>query len=221
MISKFNQIEELFKEIDSALKRKIMIFVIGGVVLLQQGLKPATKDIDLIVETKEEFMLLQNTLESIKFILKIPNIEYKNMNLNQIFIRDDFRIDLFQKEVCGRFSISKEMMKRAVTVLDLEKIKLAFCSNEDIFLFKTMTEREGDLEDCIGLAQRGIKWNIILNELKNQIKQSSQDVWITWVGERLDILEDKGLNIPVMKEINQLREKYFEEYEKKYLKKLK
>lgn len=37
MISKFNQIEELFKEIDSALKRKIRIFVIGGVVLLQQA----------------------------------------------------------------------------------------------------------------------------------------------------------------------------------------
>ena len=215
MISKFNQIEKLFKEINSTLKRKIRIFVIGGVVLLQQGLKPATKDIDLIVETREEFILLQNTLKSINFIVKIPNIEYKNMNLNQIFIRDDFRIDLFQKEICGRFSISKEMMKRAVTFLNLEKIKLAFCSNEDIFLFKTMTEREGDLEDCISLAQRGIKWNIILNELKNQIKQSSQDVWITWVGERLDLLEDKGLNIPIMKEINQLREKYFEKYEKK------
>ena len=215
MISKFNQIEKLFKEINSTLKRKIRIFVIGGVVLLQQGLKPATKDIDLIVETREEFILLQNTLKSINFIVKIPNIEYKNMNLNQIFIRDDFRIDLFQKEICGRFSISKEMMKRAVTFLNLEKIKLAFCSNEDIFLFKTMTERGGDLEDCISLAQRGIRWNIILNELKNQIKQSSQNVWITWVGERLDILEDKGLNIPIMKEINQLRERYFERYEKK------
>ena len=215
MISKFNQIEKLFKEINSALKKKIRVFVIGGIVLLRQGLKPATKDIDLIIETREEFILLQNTLKSINFIVKIPNIEYKNMNLNQIFVRDDFRIDLFQKEVCGRFSISKDMMKRAVTALNLEKIKLAFCSNEDIFLFKTMTEREGDLEDCISLAQRGIKWNIILNELKNQIKQSSQDVWITWVGERLDLLEDKGLNIPIMKEINQLRERYFEEYEKK------
>jgi len=215
MISKFNQIEKLFKEINNALKMKIRIFVIGGVVLLQQGLKPATKDIDLIVETKEEFIILKNALDSINFTVKIPNIRYKNMNLNQIFVRKDFRIDLFQKEVCGKFSVSKGIMKRAVTVLDLEKIRLSFCSNEDIFLFKTMTEREGDLEDCISLAQRGIKWDIILNELKNQIKQSSQDVWITWVGERLDLLEDKGLNIPIMKEINQLREKYFKEYEKK------
>jgi len=215
MISEFKHIEELFKEINDSLRKKVKVFVIGGAVLLQQGLKPATKDIDLVVETKEEFMILKNALNSINFTVKIPNIEYKNMNLNQIFVRDDFRIDLFQKEVCGRFSISKEMMKRAITVLNLEKIKLNFCSNEDIFLFKTMTEREGDLEDCISLAKRGIRWDIILNELKNQIKKSRQDIWITWVGERLDLLEDKGLNIPIMKEINQLRKKYFEKYEKK------
>ena len=215
MISEFKQIEKLFKEIDASLRKKVKIFVIGGAVLLQQGLKPATKDIDLVIETKEEFMILKNALNSINFTVKIPNIEYKNMNLNQIFIRDDFRIDLFQKEICGRFSISNGMMERAITFIDLEKIKLNFCSNEDIFLFKTMTEREGDLEDCISLAKRGIKWEIILNELKNQIKKSRQDVWITWVGERLDLLEDKGLNIPIMKEINQLREKYFEKYEKK------
>ena len=216
MISEFKQIEKLFKEIDASLRKKVKIFVIGGAVLLQQGLKPATKDIDLVVETKEEFMILKNALNSINFTVKIPNIEYKNMNLNQIFIRDDFRIDLFQKEICGRFSISNGMMERAITFIDLEKIKLNFCSNEDIFLFKTMTEREGDLEDCISLAKRGIKWEIILNELKNQIKKSRQDVWITWVGERLDILEEKGVNIPIMKEINQLRERYFKEYEKEH-----
>ncbi|OIO62453.1 hypothetical protein COY26_02840 [Candidatus Woesearchaeota archaeon CG_4_10_14_0_2_um_filter_33_10] len=216
MISEFKQIEKLFKEIDASLRKKVKIFVIGGAVLLQQGLKPATKDIDLVIETKEEFMILKNALNSINFTVKIPNIEYKNMNLNQIFIRDDFRIDLFQKEICGRFSISNGMMERAITFIDLEKIKLNFCSNEDIFLFKTMTEREGDLEDCISLAKRGIKWEIILNELKNQIKKSRQDVWITWVGERLDILEEKGVNIPIMKEINQLRERYFKEYEKEH-----
>ena len=216
MISEFKQIEKLFKEIDASLRKKVKIFVIGGALLLQQGLKPATKDIDLVIETKEEFMILKNALNSINFTVKIPNIEYKNMNLNQIFIRDDFRIDLFQKEICGRFSISNGMMERAITFIDLEKIKLNFCSNEDIFLFKTMTEREGDLEDCISLAKRGIKWEIILNELKNQIKKSRQDVWITWVGERLDILEEKGVNIPIMKEINQLRERYFKEYEKEH-----
>jgi hypothetical protein len=76
-----------------------------------------------------------------------------------------------------------------------------------------MTEREGDLTDCISIATtQDPDWNIILEELKHQIKQTKQDVWITWVGERLDILVERGLNIPIMKEVDNLREEYYEKY---------
>ena len=74
-----------------------------------------------------------------------------------------------------------------------------------------MTEREGDLEDCIALAQRELHWGTILSELKEQIEHLNNPVWITWVGERLDILKERGLNIPIMGEVNKLREKYFED----------
>lgn len=74
-----------------------------------------------------------------------------------------------------------------------------------------MTERDGDLDDCISIAStQGINWDVILTELKHQISFSKQDVWITWVGERLDILVERGLDIPIMKEIDILREKYFD-----------
>ena len=78
-----------------------------------------------------------------------------------------------------------------------------------------MTERNGDLEDCIKLGIPGINWKIIIKELQNQIKQSNQDVWITWVGERLDLLEDKGLIIPIMNKFDKLRDQYFKNLEKK------
>ena len=78
-----------------------------------------------------------------------------------------------------------------------------------------MTEREGDLVDCISIATtQNIDWKVILGELKNQIKRSKQDVWITWVGERLDILEERKLDIPIMKEIDRLREDFFNNLEK-------
>ena len=47
MISDFKQIEELFKKVDQQLKNNIDIYIIGGAVLLYQGLKSATKDIDI------------------------------------------------------------------------------------------------------------------------------------------------------------------------------
>jgi len=53
-------------------------------------------------------------------------------------------------------------------------------------------------------------------ELINQIKQNGEDVWITWVGERFDELIKKGVSIPIIKEIDKLRDDYFKEIEEKY-----
>jgi len=215
MITNYDRIEEFFKEVNDILEKNIDLFVIGGAVLLRQDLKGGTKDIDLVVNSKAEFMEFQKALEKLDFKPQIPKKEYDHMNLNQIFQKKDFRIDLFYKEVCGKFSLTKGMMQRAEITQDLEKIKVLHCSNEDILLFKTMTERDGDLDDCVRIAVLGIDWKIIIKELQNQIKQSKQDVWITWVGERLDLLEDRGLDIPIMDELDKLRNKYFEDLEKR------
>ncbi|MEK6967492.1 MAG: nucleotidyltransferase [Nanoarchaeota archaeon] len=216
MISEFKQIEELFKDIDNVLHHKIKVYTIGGAVLLEQGLKIATKDIDVVVETKKEFVELQHSLQKIGFKSQSIGKEYSRMNLSQIFQRGEFRIDLFEKEVCGGFSLSKGMIGRARKVISLDHIEVYLCSNEDIFLFKAMTEREGDLTDCESLVGAAVGWDIIIDELKSQIKMSKQDVWITWVGERLDILEDRGMVIPIMNDLNILRNKFFDEFEKRH-----
>ena len=215
MITNYDQIEEFFKEVNNVIEKKINLYVIGGAVLLRRDLKDGTKDIDLVVDSKAEFMEFQKALEKLNFKPQIPGKEYEHMNLNQIFQKDDFRIDLFYKEVCGKFSLTEGMMQRAEMTQDLDNLKVLHCSNEDILLFKTMTERDGDLTDCIQIAVPGIDWKIIIKELQDQIKQSKQDVWITWVGERLDLLEDKGLEIPIMNEFDKLRNKYFEDLEKR------
>ena len=214
MISEFEDIKNLFIEIDRHLKKELSVFVIGGAVLLYHGLKPSTKDIDIVVNTSNHFKAFEKALKSAGFEPKFPSKDYERMNLDQIFVRRDFRIDIFHKAVCKGFSLSKEMVNRTEDILSLTNLKVNLCSNEDIFLFKTLTEREGDLEDCISLAKRGLDWNIILKELINQI-HSGQDVWITWVGERLDLLEEKGLSIPIMPEINRLREEYLQDFEKR------
>lgn len=102
------------------------------------------------------------------------------------------------------------MAKRAREYLILERLAVYLYSNEDVFLFKTMTERSGDIEDCISLAKRGVEWEIILDELKNQILLSGQNIWITWAGERLGILADEGLYIPILGEVERFSEEYYE-----------
>lgn len=215
MISNFKEIIELFEKLDKVVGSKINIYVIGGAVLLEQNLKLLTKDIDLVVDTKHEFTTFQHALIKFGFKPQIPGKEYSHMNLSQVFQSNEYRIDLFKKKVCKQFSLSKEMMLRARKSISLNNLQVFLCSNEDIFLFKTMTEREGDLGDCENLVFPGINWKIIIEELKNQIENSKQDIWITWVGERFDILQERGMIIPIMNELNKLRLKYFNDLEKK------
>ena len=216
MMSDVKQLEQLFQEIDQSLTDNVPIYIIGGAALLYQGLKTATKDIDVILEDTESYDVFVKTLLSLKFEKREPTEVYKKMEIDIILERKDFRIDTFLKTVCKKVQLSNGMKDRAVPILKLEKLNVFLCSNEDIFIFKSMTEREGDLEDCIALIQRGIKWNNILNEIQSQIRRSGEDVWITGVGERLDLLEEKGLNIPIMKKINKLRDEYFYNLEKQF-----
>lgn len=213
MISRFEEIKRLFEELDSAVEGKIHFFMIGGGVLLFHGLKPATKDIDLVVGTEEEFVECGKALKKIGFETKLPDSGYKHFNLSQIFTRDDFRIDLFNKKVCRGFSLSSSMAKRALKEVSLRNVELNLCSLGDIFLFKTMTEREGDLSDCIALARMGLDWNAMLAELKHQV--SGNDIWISWVAERLELLQERGLIIPIMAEIAEMVEKYYLHLEQK------
>ena len=214
MISDFKQIEELFGETDQQLTSTINIYIIGGAVLLYQGLKPATKDIDLILPNKESYNALLESLTSLGFKRKKPTETYKKMEINIILEKGDFRFDLFLQKVFKKISLTNKMKNRAINILKIKHLNVFLCSNEDIFIFKSMTTRKGDLEDCITLAKRGINWDIILKEVQSQIKHSGEEVWITWIGERLDILEDEGINIPIIKEINELRDNYFKQIEK-------
>ncbi|MBN2368020.1 hypothetical protein JXC34_03300 [Candidatus Woesearchaeota archaeon] len=213
MISAFEQVEELTKEINKILETRVKLYIIGGAALLYREMKTATKDIDAIVIATQEFMEFQKALEKLGFKKKLPGKEYSRMKLSQIFERKEFRIDLFEKEVCRRFSLSGNMIKRAEQVINLDKVKVFLCSNEDIFLFKTITERPGDILDCINLASTTeFDWNIVLQELKDQT--SKQEVWITWIGERFDLLEDRGLVIPIKKELDKLIKKFFKNLER-------
>ncbi len=219
MISELKQIEDLFKEIDNGLTKKVKVYIIGDAVLLFQGLKPATKDIDIILEKKDEITSFEKALISIKFKTVTPTAEYKNMELDKIFVREDYRIDVYLKRVCKKFSLSNDMIKRSIKIQYLKNIYIHHCSNEDIFLFKCLTERPGDLDDCKELAKKGLKWDIIKDEMINQINKIGQDVWITRIGERLHILQDMGITIPIMKDIDKLSDDYYKKLEKEQKKK--
>ncbi|MBI4440010.1 hypothetical protein HY638_03485 [Candidatus Woesearchaeota archaeon] len=216
MISEFSQLDEIFEELDRTLNGKVNFYVIGGAVMLYHGLKVGTKDVDIVVGSRKEFIATEKSLKKSGFTTKLPSTEYSKFDLNQIFIKGDFRIDLFQRTVCKGFVLSEGMKRRAQKVRVLKHLTVFLCSTTDIFLFKTFTEREGDIADCISLAQSAIDWDEMFDEISRQMETSGNKVWITYIGERMDLLLERGIRIPIMGKIDRLREEYFDDYGKRY-----
>jgi len=216
MIFKFEQLDEVFSEIDNLLNEKVHFYVIGGAVMLYHGLKVGTKDVDIVVDSQKEFIAAEKAIRKTGFTAKLKSAEYKKFDLSQVFIKGDFRIDLFQRAVCKGFILSEGMKKRAQKVRALKHLTVYLCSTTDIFLFKTFTEREGDIADCISLAQSAIDWDEMLDEISRQMENPGKKVWITYIGERMDLLLERGIRIPIMGKIDKLREEYFNDYGKRH-----
>ena len=63
MISKFEEFNKLFEELEKALTEKVHLYVIGGAVMLYYGLKIGTKDIDIVVDSIKEFTNVKKALK--------------------------------------------------------------------------------------------------------------------------------------------------------------
>jgi len=181
---------------------------------MKRKMKPETKDIDVVVDSKAEFDRMQDAFRKAGFRPTLPTKEYDRLALLQIWVRGDFRVDIFCKMVCSRFSLSKGMKERSVRDnIRAKNIGLYVCSPEDIFLFKTMTEREGDYDDCVRIIANkdDFKWQIALNEAREQ-SRLGQAVWITWITNRLEEFAERGMDIPILDEMIKLADGYIAEW---------
>lgn len=218
MISKYSSVLDVFRELDPVVKNHVRIYLIGGGAMMKHGLKIRTKDIDIVVGSEEEYYVVLKAFTDIGFSTEIPGKPYERLTVTQILIRGDLRVDLFCKEVCGKFSLSEGMKSRASEEkMGLKKIQLKVCSPADIFLFKTMTERDGDEDDCASIIRDvpDLDWQTILDEAVKQ-SEMGEPVWITWITARLEYFAGKNLSIPILDDMIRLADKYIEEWMRSY-----
>ena len=211
MIEDAEYIDELFLKISAHITKKCDIFMIGGGALMTYGLKYLTKDIDIIVDTTDSFNAVRNSLRTERFHSKIPELEYGHLNLSDIFIKGEYRIDMFCNVVCGKLSLSEGMKRRAHLYNTYGNVNLYVCSLEDILIFKSITDRDGDLEDCENICLRKIDWKSILDEIREQISDG-HGIWITYISERLNKLSEMGHGIPILDSINDMNDEYMESW---------
>jgi hypothetical protein len=115
--------------------------------------------------------------------------------------KEDFRIDIFCRVVCSRFRLTKTMAGRATKILSLGKLEVFVCSKEDVFIFKSLTDRPQDMEDSVGLIRTGMDWDAVYNEIIEQYRvfpnKGKAKYMLLYMQGRMEKLERTGITLPV------------------------
>jgi predicted nucleotidyltransferase len=110
--------------------RKITVYLVGGGAMAIRGEKDATKDVDLILEFKEDAEELGNALKGLGFEVNIqPPAECKGLVDAKIMTAlIGMHIDIFIQTVCHKLILSQGMKARSDFFGDLNRITLNVCS---------------------------------------------------------------------------------------------
>jgi len=197
-------IEAELEKLNAALTRKTRIFVAGGAALAFYGLKEATKDIDVVVEKRTEFHSLVSALRIVGY--KGPTrrlgITYAKMRASAILENiDGFRWDIFERVIAGKLLLSGGMISRSRISYDKTKLHVRSLSKEDIFLLKSVTGRDLDLDDMRIVAESGINWSHVKTECQAQASRTGR-MWEDALCEQLiELRKRMGITAPIEKSI--------------------
>ncbi len=174
MYKKEKLLEEL-QAIGNKLDREITIYLIGGCAMSLRNLKDFTKDVDVIFTSLEELKAFEQGLMALGYETTVQkDAIYGQLGAFSILRHPDRAgFDLFHKKVCNMLVLSESMVKRAIHYGKLGKLTVYLLSNEDVTLFKGITERPKDIEDIrmlisTPLATTAFDWNAIKSECEVQ-----------------------------------------------------
>jgi hypothetical protein len=163
-------IVETLEAIDETLEREATVYLLGGGAMTLDGLKPATKDIDLLTPTNDDYRCIRETLLDLGFEpVEHTEPDYASMGATSVLEYNDGHIDLFDRQVMSKLSLSAGMEDRSESVFEGERLDVHRLSWVDITLFKSMTPREDDRNDVSALLARGIDFGILAEEIDDQL----------------------------------------------------
>ena len=190
---------DVFRRVGAAVGREASVFLLGGGAMCFRNQKPGTKDLDLVFLDGKDADEFSKCAVKIGFSRpKSLELEYKLMGACNILENaNEFRLDIFCETVCGALNLSKSMAKRAEQFGKFGKLTVLLVSNEDVVLFKAITQRPRDVEDIVAVVRgANVNWNIVLSECK---AQSLEHKWYGLVYNKLVEIEEKhGVSAPIM-----------------------
>jgi hypothetical protein len=198
-------IRQQFSELAALINDEVTVYLIGGGALTLDDLKNATKDIDLIVRKESELQQLWRVLRSAGYEPEGELAEeYDELEAAFILQKDHRRFDVFHEQVAGVLYLSEPMISRSRHLFTENRLSVRMVSLNDIFLFKSVANREDDVDDMIRIAEGGVDDDVIVEEIMTQLELLGSDDFLSSMKKKLDRLVDQGIELNIHREIQTL-----------------
>ena len=202
-----NDIAIMFELINRNMTTATDIIIIGGGAMALRGEKQATKDVDIVVPESNHHSRFIRALIKCGFIKSVSMTQpFQAMEPLIYEHPDGYRLDVFSDRICDKFLVHSDMKKRLETYSQMRHLAIHLMSREDIFLAKSITEREGDLDDMYVLYTKGLEERIILNESVYQSKHAKAgQIWEAFLKVKLDELEERyDITVPFKRQVERM-----------------
>lgn len=170
-------IEQFLAELDGWVSESVAGYLLGGSAMTARGLKDQTEDVDLAIGVTAEFNHVYQVLQDQSFeVVGEPTAAFEDVGTTVELEHStrDTQIDLFEQQVVGKVRLTDRMQDRAEEFWDGEVVTVSLLADEDMFLFKAVSGgdlgsgRRRDIEDMRVYAQRGLTYDVILEEIETQ-----------------------------------------------------
>ena len=212
-ISRREEVNELFEQLGQVLEQRVEALLIGGAVMLELGLKDATKDIDVVCRSEEDKERLLASARALGFQIVGPEKRHERLGVKRLAVKGGRNLDIFAGRISYDFCLSEAMWQRAVRTRSFGSLTVRDASIEDIFVMKMIANRPGDAPDCSALVIAGLDFDAVYREIEAQYRKAGevkQKIWITYIEEGMARLEDNDLTIPIGDKISLLASEYHE-----------
>ncbi len=187
-------------DIGAALREEVTVFLIGGGAMSFRDLKDTTKDIDLVVTTDQAYERLLATLTELGYS-EVTDLgdDYHQLGA-RLCVRNEegCQIDLFNRQVADKLVFSDGMRERSEPFLTSGPLTVSLTALEDMFLFKAVAKRPDDIDDMATLVRANLAFETIESELDRQRELLGSDLFVTYITESLERLEERhGIQTPL------------------------
>ena len=202
------KIREQFEDLTECIDRKTVVYLIGGGAMTLSGQKDATKDVDVVVESKESYDRIRDGLVEFGYEPQEDlKEEYEELGAAVVLEKGDRRFDVFDRQVAGELMLTDSIRSRSSAVMEDSPLYVRNFPDEDVFLFKSVANRPDDLDDMAVLLGSGLDFEVVLDELVRQVEVVGRDEFVTSMDRKLKMLEDeRGIRTDLSDPVEDLNE---------------